>query len=1344
MSESKDARQVPTRRRFLAATGGVLAAGVAGASGHGGTASAAAPLSAASAGPARDYVRLVNPWVEADRGRFFFFQSASNPFGMVKLRPDTSTHAPWQTGYRPSENDVKGFSHLHCWQIAGVQVMPTTGTGVPKLQGSDGWQSYVKHDASEVAEPGYHRLRLNRYGITAELTCTDRVGLHRYTYDGAGRSEIVVNLGGVLGEAKMKDAHVTRVGNDAIEGYVVQGGTLTDGLYWPETPPERTRLFFHIRFDKPFDVMRGWAGGSLAEGGAPVDEVSGDDMGVYLCYEQMDAGAVVQLKVGLSFTGVAGARKNLEAELPGWDFEAVKQSSQRRWNEMLGRVDVRGGLEEQQVKFYTDLFHVLCGRSVISDVDGTYLDNTWRDGKVRQIPRDEHGVPRYAMYNYDAVWLTQWNLNTVWGLAYPDVYSSFVRSQLRMYEDGGLLPRGPARGDYTFVMTGSAVTSFIAGAWNKGIRDFDIDLANEAMLDAHSVGGLFDKAPYSYASWQADGGPARPYLAHGYVPHDLSDSWQSRGAGETVEFAFQDWTLGQLARRLGKTGINVSQFAEVAVSSQVNDANFAGVRAVDGRPVRSAITPSQNVEWASTERNPWIRLSWREARRVRRVVLSDRADPASNVNSGRLTFSDGSSVAVRGIPADGRKKTVAFPAKRVDWVRFEVTGGVGENMGLNEIEVWDDTDTGAYLIERSGNWRNLFDRSTGFIRPRASTGRWLTPFDPLSTNDFVESNSWQATWYNVHDVMGLANRLGGRKAYADKLNEAFVRSADANFIGEGQNGDENAHVNYGNQPGLQLAHLFNYVGYPWLTQYWVRQVQKTVYGSTSTTDGYGHHDEDQGQMGALSALMAIGLFEVTGASLERPVYDITSPVFDEITISLDDDYYPGRRFRIVAHDNSAAHTYIQRARLNGQEWDNAFFPHDQLTRGGTLELWMGERPNKEWGVKQLPFSHSPQAPASVFATPDQTRVGPGESVTVKVGAENHTDEPVTVAWRAHAPAGVHVRPAGGTLTVPPNATTTRDVTVQAAEDTASDLQRIGFTGVSDDGTGLPDGVLYVHTAPAIAVSAAPAELQLLQSVPAAFQVRLVSNDSRALDADVSPQVPPGWQIEPATRTLRVDAGVTATTTFTLTPPADAAGTRTLTVSAHGSWGSTTQELPVTVSRKVAQLGSIDLATGEYALAPDRYADYPTAFPDDVDLTLGTDDPTTTWSYIHPGPGDAWAGGKPHRFTLRFDLGQPPGGDLALTAWLVDTHPTGPPQLAVSLNDGTATTVRLPAGGGDGHHWGDGRGGDIRPATVDIPLPADWLHTGENTVTLTTTAGSWLVYDALAVREVSGPTSRAQE
>lgn len=1043
-----------TRRRFLAITGGAVAAGIT-AGGRGGS---------ASAEHGRDYVSLVDPFWATDAARYFFFQSATNPFGLVKLRPDTNTSGYKTGGYRTTEHYVKGFSHLHEWRLAGVQVMPTSGASVPKTNGDTGWQSYTKHDTSEVAEPGYHRLHLDTYGITAELTCTDRVGLHRYTYDQDGPSEIIINLGGLLGEAAMKTAQVTRLSDGEIEGHVVLGQNAPNGGGQALLPVTHT-LFFTIRFDRPFDSLHGWADGALADGGAAISELSGANMGVYARYDTLRAGDVVQLKVGLSFTGTDGARRNLEAELPGWAFEDVRATAQGRWNELLGRIDVQGGTQPQRSKFYTDLFHALCGRGIASDADGRYLDDTWGIHRIRQLPLDRHGTPSFAMYNSDALWGSQWNLNILWGLAYPEIYSGFVRSQLRMYQDGGLLWRGPAAGNDTLIMIGAPVTSFITGAWNKGIRDFDLGLAYDAMLDAQSVGGLFDKGITEYDAWTGVGGAAQ-YASTGYIPYELGTG-SNGGAGLTLEYSHQDWALAQLAGQLDARGLNIAQFAEVTVSSQLDDTNFAGARAVDGRPIRSSVTPPDNVEWASAgERNPWIELSWPGPRRIGKVVLSDRADPASNVNSGTLTFSDGSTVAVGNVPADGGNKVVTFPWKRVTWVRFQVTGGTGDNVGLNEIEVWDDTDTHAYLLDRSANWQNLFDRSTGFIRPRGSTGGWLDPFDPLANTSFPESNSWQHGWSAVHDVMGLANRLGGPKAYADKLNYAFERSVAAGFVGS------TGYVNYGDQPSLELAHLFNYVGYPWLTQYWVRRVQQAVYGGpVSTGAGYGQSDEDQGQLGSLSALMAIGLFEVTGGSLPRPVYDLTSPVFDQITISLNQDYYPGGTFRIVTHDNSAANAYIQRATVNGRQLDNAWLHHDQVIGGGTVELWMGDQPNTAWGIRQLPPSHSPEAPAVPFVAPENPQADRGQGTVVTLQVDNLTATAVTASWRASAQGGVRAQPATGTLLVPPNGSASQQVTLHVPADTAEGVYRVGFSATTTGGTDLPDAISYLYVAPTGSVEA---------------------------------------------------------------------------------------------------------------------------------------------------------------------------------------------------------------------------------------------------------------------------------
>ena len=164
-------------------------------------------------------------------------------------------------------------------------------------------------------------------------------------------------------------------------------------------------------------------------------------------------------------------------------------------------------------------------------------------------------------------------------------------------------------------------------------------------------------------------------------------------------------------------------------------------------------------------------------------------------------------------------------------------------------------------------------------------------------------------------------------------------------------GYSQGYLSYANQPGCSNAHVFNYAGKPWLTQYWVRRVKEQAYGGTTPELGYGGHDEDQGQMGGVSTLMAIGLFSLKGNVDAQPVYDITSPIFDEVIIELDPKYYSGKTFIIKTYNNSKENMYIQSAKLNGKDHKKFWFSHETFAKGGTLEIYLGPEPNKSWGVK---------------------------------------------------------------------------------------------------------------------------------------------------------------------------------------------------------------------------------------------------------------------------------------------------------------------------------------------------------------------------------------------------------
>jgi len=260
------------------------------------------------------------------------------------------------------------------------------------------------------------------------------------------------------------------------------------------------------------------------------------------------------MKVGISYTSEAGAARNLAAEIPNWDFDQVVSQAQTRWNDMLSRIMVEGGTPQQRKRFYTDLWHATQGRRIVSDADGQYADLTGKEKVIRQLPMNKQGKPVFNMYNSDAFWGAQWTLNTLWQLVYPEIAEEFCNSFLEYYKNGGLIPRGPSGGRDTFVMTGASSTPFFVSAWQKGIRGFDINIAYEGLKKNHMPGGLMGKAGYEHTTAKAGG--IEYYIKKGYVPYPLT-TWRQYGhhedgAGMTLEYAYQDWTLAQLAKALNK------------------------------------------------------------------------------------------------------------------------------------------------------------------------------------------------------------------------------------------------------------------------------------------------------------------------------------------------------------------------------------------------------------------------------------------------------------------------------------------------------------------------------------------------------------------------------------------------------------------------------------------------------------------------------------------------------------------------------------------------------------------------------------------------------------------------
>ncbi|MBV5348432.1 GH92 family glycosyl hydrolase, partial [bacterium] len=307
-------------------------------------------------------------------------------------------------------------------------------------------------------------------------------------------------------------------------------------------------VYYTIQFDTSFEKMQAWQDGKLS---GATELFEGSNGGAYLKFDTSKAKSVL-MKVGISYVSEDQARLNIATELPHWNFDQIVKESSDEWNSYLSRIEIEGGTLQQQKRFYTDLWHSLLGRRIISDANGKYCDMTGAEKRIGQIPLGTNGKPLFNHHNFDAFWGAQWTIATLWALVYPKVTSDFVNSMLMMYSDGGLIPRGPSGGNYTAVMSGASSTPFIVGAYMKGIRTFDAAKAFEGMKKNHLPGGMMGKAGYEHNS--ANGGGIEQYIERGYVPYPLGKDWgmHQEGAAQTLEYASQDWCLAQMAKSLDK------------------------------------------------------------------------------------------------------------------------------------------------------------------------------------------------------------------------------------------------------------------------------------------------------------------------------------------------------------------------------------------------------------------------------------------------------------------------------------------------------------------------------------------------------------------------------------------------------------------------------------------------------------------------------------------------------------------------------------------------------------------------------------------------------------------------
>jgi len=730
-----------------------------------------------------DYVDM---FLGTESSRWMMFPGPCMPFGMVKLSPDNTDDWAMDAGYEHNIESVSGFGHVHAWMMGSFLTMPTTGA-VKIAPGTKddpdaGYRSRI-NPAEQVASPGYYAVTLDDYGIRAELTATTRGGFQRYTFPKSDESHVIFDLQvPEEGQPEIVSAEIRKVSDTEISGYVHRFAGWND-----------YKLHFFARFNKPFTSMGGWKGTAREENTSDISISEDMDIGAYLNFKT-EEGEVILLKTGISYVSEDQAKLNMETELDpfGWDFDKVHENARNTWNDLLSKISIEGGSEAERTKFYTGYYRSYTARAIYNDVDGKYADMCENIVQLKN--------PDDPIYGCDAFWNTFWNLNQLWSLVNPDIASKWAKSQLEIYDRGGWLEKGPGGIEYSSIMVASHEIAVITNPWQKGIRDYDIEKAYKAIKDVQT------KMPQPHECGGYVGNRnLKSYLEMGFVPADEGP------VSNTLEYAYDDWCVAQLAKTLGKT----------------EDYN--------------------------------------------------------------------------------------------------------------------------YFMKRSQSYRNVYDKESGYIRPKHAGGPWLQEFEPVvkaigkedsfGGKDYVEGNAWQYSWFAPHDLGGLIE-LMGKEEFNRRLNQGF-EDAQPKFVSQ--------FVNHSNQPNMEAAWLFNYSGKPWLTQKWVREIMEHYYG-TGPLDGY-PGDEDEGQMGSWYVMSAIGLFEMDGGSSADPVYEIGSPIFTKVTIHLNQNYYPGKEFVIEAKNSSPENRYIQSAKLNGKPWNQFWFQHSELVKGGRLELEMGPEPNESWGIE---------------------------------------------------------------------------------------------------------------------------------------------------------------------------------------------------------------------------------------------------------------------------------------------------------------------------------------------------------------------------------------------------------
>ena len=454
------------------------------------------------------------------------FPGATRPHAMVQLSPDTHIMG-WDasSGYHYDDNQIYGFSHTH---LSGTGIGDLGDVALLPYSGEDSIKPIATFKKeTEKATPGYYAVRLDNFGINVELTSTDRVGFHKYSYDNPKERRVMLDLGHILqpnwGHRLVNNEYLFV--NDSI----VEGTIQTQGWAHFHT------VSYRIAFSEPIETVYQYIGGKLRSDSLFLRLNTAEDLKFH--YKFAESTQPLYAKVALSVVDTDGAEKNLAAELPGWDFEATCEASKEVWNKALNRIQIEAEPEVMK-NYYTALYHAHIAPFVYQDVDGRYLG---MDKKVHTAPAG------YVNYSVFSLWDTFRALHPLMTLIQPELAADWGEVLVQGYREGGILPKWPLASSYTGCMVGYPAVSVMADLAAKNLVTDNLNIWAEA--GARSSVYRDDLAAKFKGTRELDLITRHPHFKEtlGYVPADSVPESVSWG----VEMAYYDWCISEIARKAG-------------------------------------------------------------------------------------------------------------------------------------------------------------------------------------------------------------------------------------------------------------------------------------------------------------------------------------------------------------------------------------------------------------------------------------------------------------------------------------------------------------------------------------------------------------------------------------------------------------------------------------------------------------------------------------------------------------------------------------------------------------------------------------------------------------------------